>query len=170
MTDERIRCAWAVGDEELVRYHDDEWGTRPSSDEAWFEMIVLETFQAGLSWRTVLRKRTAFREAFRKFSVNDVALFSEEDVSRLMMDVGIIRNRQKIEAAVKNARIAADLIVQHGSLTNAFRNAEHADEILQYLSSTFVRVGKTTAESIAFATGLIPPPHEDSCFKSLQNA
>ena len=166
MPDDRTRCGWAVGDEEMARYHDEEWGSAPKSDDAWFEMIVLETFQAGLSWRTVLRKRSAFRRAFRGFSVNEVASFTEEDVARLLMDEGIVRNRQKIEAAVKNARIASDLIRTHGSLTDAFQLAKEEGDILQYLSSTFVRVGRTTAESIAFATGLIPPPHEDSCFKA----
>lgn len=166
MANDWIRCGWAVGDEEMVRYHDEEWGTTPVSDEAWFEMIVLETFQAGLSWRTVLRKRNAFRHAFRGFSVNAVASFSEEDVASLLMDEGIIRNRQKIEAAVKNARIASDLILAHGSLESAFQQVKDEEEILRYLSSTFVRVGRTTAESIAFATGLIPPPHDDSCFMS----
>ena len=102
------RCAWAGADGPnpdllMTAYHDDEWG-RPVTDEIeLFERLVLELFQAGLSWSTILRKRAAFRSAFREFDPVVVARFDEEDRARLMADAGIVRNRAKIEAAIGNA-------------------------------------------------------------------
>ena len=98
------RCAWAVGDPLYVSYHDEEWGRPRRGDDALFEMLVLEAFQAGLSWITVLRKRVAFRRAFAGFSIETVARYGDDDVERLLADSGIIRHRGKIEAAITNAR------------------------------------------------------------------
>jgi DNA-3-methyladenine glycosylase I len=99
------RCPWPVVDDPLyVAYHDREWGVPVHNDRKIFEFLVLEVFQAGLSWRTVLHKRENFRRAFAKFNFNDVADFTRRDVARLMKDEGIIRNRAKIEAAVNNAQ------------------------------------------------------------------
>lgn len=103
--DERARCAWVGDDAEYRRYHDEEWGTPLRGDRALFEKMALEGFQAGLSWITILRKRTRFREVFAGFDVEAVAEFDEHDVERLMGDAGIIRNRAKIEATIGNARI-----------------------------------------------------------------
>ena len=98
------RCPWPVFDDPLyLRYHDEEWGVPVYQDRKIYEFLVLEAFQAGLSWRTVLYKRPAFRKAFAGFDVRRVARFGVRDTARLLKDAGIIRNRQKILAAVNNA-------------------------------------------------------------------
>jgi len=105
----RARCAWTSGDPLLVAYHDEEWG-RPLHDERrLFEMLVLEGAQAGLSWLTILRKREAYRAAFRGFDPEVVAGFRARDVRRLLGDAGIVRNRLKIESAISNARAVLKL-------------------------------------------------------------
>jgi DNA-3-methyladenine glycosylase I len=103
------RCRWAGSDPLYLAYHDEEWGRPLRGDDALFEMLTLEGFQAGLSWLTILRKREAFRPAFAGFRIERVAAFGERDVERLMGDAGIVRNRAKIEAAVGNARAAREL-------------------------------------------------------------
>ena len=107
--DGRRRCAWAYGSPEYIAYHDGEWGRRVVGDDAVYERLVLEAFQSGLSWITILRKREAFRSAFANFSIEAVAAYSEADVERLLLDAGIIRNRAKIEASIANARAALEL-------------------------------------------------------------
>jgi DNA-3-methyladenine glycosylase I len=104
------RCAWVPeGDPLYVSYHDEEWGV-PSHDERHlFEMLVLEGAQAGLSWSTILRKRDAYRRAFAGFDPAKIARFGERDVERLLGDVGIVRNRAKIDAAIANARATLEL-------------------------------------------------------------
>jgi DNA-3-methyladenine glycosylase I len=102
------RCAWSSAgsarpDPIMVRYHDEEWATPCHDDIELFERLALESFQAGLSWSTILRKRDAFREAFRGFDPKLVAAFDEEDRARLMADAGIVRNRAKIDATIGNA-------------------------------------------------------------------
>ena len=100
-----IRCPWPTFDDPLyLRYHDTEWGVPVRDDRTIYEFLVLETFQAGLSWRTVLHKRENFRRAFAGFDVSAVSRFGARDVRRLVSDAGIIRNRAKIDAAVNNAR------------------------------------------------------------------
>jgi DNA-3-methyladenine glycosylase I len=111
--DGRARCPWAAGDL-YTAYHDDEWGVPLHGDVPLLEKLTLEGFQSGLSWIVVLRKRPAFREAFAGFAPEAVAAFGEEDVERLMLDAGIIRNRQKIEAAVGNARAVTALRERDG--------------------------------------------------------
>ncbi len=103
------RCWWATSAPEYVRYHDEEWGRPVRGDDALYERITLEAFQSGLSWITILRKREAFRAAFAGFAIERVAAFGDDDVERLMGDAAIVRNRAKIEAAIANARAAAQL-------------------------------------------------------------
>jgi DNA-3-methyladenine glycosylase I len=110
------RCSWALGTPELCRYHDDEWGMPVLGDDALFERICLESFQCGLSWLTVLRKREAFRAAFAGFEIEAVAGFGEDEVTRLLADSGIVRNRAKIVASIENARCALETIEECGSL------------------------------------------------------
>ncbi len=107
--DGRARCFWGGSTPDYVGYHDDEWGHPVHGDDALFERMCLEAFQSGLAWITILRKRPAFRAAFAGFSIDQVAAFSESDATRLMADAGIVRNRMKIDAALVNARVAADL-------------------------------------------------------------
>ncbi|MDT0341728.1 DNA-3-methyladenine glycosylase I [Streptomyces litchfieldiae] len=103
-----LRCPWGVAPEDYREYHDTEWGRPVRGDDALFERLCLEAFQSGLSWLTILRRRSGFRAAFAGFSIEKVAAFTEEDVTRLLADPGIIRNRLKIEATISNARVAAE--------------------------------------------------------------
>ena len=103
------RCGWAYGAPEYIEYHDGEWGRAVRGDDAVFERMVLEAFQSGLSWITILRKRAAFRAAFAGFSMDAVARFTDADVARLMADASIVRNRAKIDAAIANARAGLEL-------------------------------------------------------------
>jgi DNA-3-methyladenine glycosylase I len=103
------RCGWGASTPDYVRYHDEEWGKPVRDADGLFERLCLEAFQSGLSWLTILRKREAFRAAFAGFSIAAVARFGERDVERLLGDAGIVRNRAKIEAAIANARAAAEV-------------------------------------------------------------
>jgi len=109
------RCPWAAGDPLNMGYHDTEWGLRVSGEAAHLERLTLEAFQSGLSWRTILAKRQAFRDAFAGFDADTVAAFDERDVERLMADARIVRNRRKVEAAITNAR-ATVALREHGGL------------------------------------------------------
>src|SRR5271154_6099525 len=103
------RCAWAESDPLLRAYHDEEWGVPEYDSRALWELLMLEGFQAGLSWITVLRKREAFRAAFKQFDPEKVARFKEADIERIMQNTGIIRARAKIEATILGARIYLDM-------------------------------------------------------------
>ncbi len=107
--DGRLRCPWSLSAPEYLAYHDDEWGRPVRDDTGIFERLSLEAFQSGLSWLTILRKRDNFRAAFSGFDIGAVAALGPDDVTRLLTDTGIIRNRAKIEAAISNARAALDL-------------------------------------------------------------
>ncbi|RLK54628.1 DNA-3-methyladenine glycosylase I [Actinokineospora cianjurensis] len=108
MTD-LVRCAWGDSTPDYVDYHDNEWGVPLRGQDAMYERVSLEAFQSGLSWITILRKREAFREAFAGFIPERVAEFGPDDIDRLMNDAGIVRNRAKIEATIRNARAIGDL-------------------------------------------------------------
>ena len=111
MSKELKRCLWVKeGDVLMEEYHDKEWGTPLHGDNKTFEFLVLESFQAGLSWRTILNKRKNFEKAFAKFNPAKVAKFSHQDIRRLLHDAGIIRNRAKIGAAVNNAQRFLEII------------------------------------------------------------
>ena len=116
--DGRPRCPWAVSAPEFPAYHDTEWGFPVADDRRLFEKVSLEGFQSGLSWRTILVKRPAFREVFAGFDMTAVARFESADVERLLGDARIIRHRGKIEAVVNNAARALDLIEERGSLAS----------------------------------------------------
>ncbi len=104
-----LRCPWALSTPDYVAYHDDEWGRPVHGDRALYERISLEAFQSGLSWLTILRKREGFRAAFAGFDPAAVAAYDESDVTRLLTDTGIVRNRAKIEATIANARATLEL-------------------------------------------------------------
>jgi DNA-3-methyladenine glycosylase I len=111
------RCEWAAGGDELmVAYHDDEWGTPSHDDRHLFELLTLEGAQAGLSWSTILRKREGYRRAFAAFDPAAVARFSTRDVERLLADPGIVRNRAKVESTISNAKQVLAVQEEHGSL------------------------------------------------------
>lgn len=118
--DDQIRCTWCGNDPLYVKYHDEEWGKPVYDDKILFEFLVLESAQAGLSWITVLRKRENYRKAFANFDAQKVAAFGPEDVEHLLQDAGIIRNRQKIEAAINNARLFLEIQKEFGSFADYF--------------------------------------------------
>jgi DNA-3-methyladenine glycosylase I len=115
-SDGRPRCWWGASTPDYERYHDEEWGRPVRDDRGLYERMVLEGFQSGLSWLTILRKRESFRAAFANFDIETVAGFGERDVKRLLADAGIVRHRGKIEAAIANAKAAAELHANGESL------------------------------------------------------
>jgi DNA-3-methyladenine glycosylase I len=107
---ELVRCPWAgIADTEYARYHDEEWGVPKTDDRALFEKLVLEGFQSGLSWLTILKKRDNFRKAFHDFDAGRIARYGAKDIARLMADPGIVRNRLKVESTIDNARALLEL-------------------------------------------------------------
>jgi DNA-3-methyladenine glycosylase I len=182
VTAEQIRCAWATSAPEYVAYHDEEWGRPLHGDDALFERLSLEAFQSGLSWITILRKRPAFRAAFAGFSIDAVAAFTADDEARLMADAGIVRNRAKISASVRNARAAQELPEGLSALLWSFapagsrpRPATLADVPATSPEATamakelkrrgFVFVGPTTAYALMQATGMVDD-HVADCFRA----
>jgi len=175
---DRVRCGWidqsrlAPADFVLYRdYHDTEWGRPLRDSTALFERVSLEAFQSGLSWLIILRKRENFRRAFHRFDVDRVARYTDRDVTRLMNDTGIVRNRSKIEATIANARAAGDLDVDLGELLWSFappprpRPADLSQVPAVTPESTamakelkrrgFKFVGPTTAYALMQATGMV---------------
>lgn len=114
--DGKPRCFWCQSAPEFFEYHDSEWGYPVGDDQRLFEKFCLESFQSGLSWRTILAKRENFRAAFAGFDFNKMAQFDETDVERLVQDAGIIRHRGKIEAVINNAKRAQELVAECGSI------------------------------------------------------
>jgi DNA-3-methyladenine glycosylase I len=143
------RCAWGASTPDYTIYHDTEWGVVVRDDDALYERMTLEAFQSGLSWLTILRKREAFRAAFAGFVIDEVAAFGEADVARLLGDAGIVRNRAKIEAAIANARAAADLPDGLGALLWSFAPAKRRTR-----PRSFADLQATTPESTAMAKDL----------------
>jgi len=109
------RCTWPGNDELYIKYHDEEWGKTTHDDDKLFEFILLEGAQAGLSWITNLRRRDNYRRAFANFDAKKIAAFNEKDVERLMNDAGIIRNRLKVNSAIKNAQLFLEIQKEYGS-------------------------------------------------------
>jgi DNA-3-methyladenine glycosylase I len=148
-TPDRPRCGWATSAPEYVDYHDLEWGTPLHGDQALFERLSLEAFQSGLSWLIILRKRPAFRAAFAGFDLPTVASFGADDVARLLADVGIVRNRAKIEATIANAGAVLDTVPEGlDALLWSFAPARHERP------ATLSDVRATAPESVAMAKEL----------------
>lgn len=124
--DGKPRCGWCGNVDAFFPYHDNEWGYPVKDDIRLFEKVCLESFQSGLSWRTILAKRENFRNAFAGFDFNQVAEFDERDIKRLLADEGIVRHRGKIEAVINNARRAQELVAECGSLAAFFWRFEPA--------------------------------------------
>lgn len=166
------RCSWCSAAPEFFDYHDNEWGFPVSDDIRLFEKLCLESFQSGLSWRTILAKRENFRAAFKGFDFNKVAGFTEQDVERLLGDAGIVRHRGKIEAVINNARCARKMVDEAGSLAAFFwrfepdetqlpepQTASTCEESVR-LSKTLKKlgwkfVGPTTVYAFMQAMGLV---------------
>jgi len=150
-----VRCAWPGRDPLYLRYHDHEWGFPVADDTRLFEKICLEGFQAGLSWLTILRKREAFRAAFRGFDYAAVARYTPRTVERLLRDVAIVRHRGKIESTVNNARRARELRREHGSLAAYFWSFEpRAADRPRRLTWPVLRQLAKTSESTALSRDL----------------
>ena len=115
MSDTLSRCGWCTRDELYMAYHDSEWGVPVRDDRTLFEFLVLESAQAGLSWRTILGKREGYRRCFANFDPQAVAQFGEADIERLVLDPSIVRNRAKIKATIGNARAFLQVQEKHGS-------------------------------------------------------
>jgi DNA-3-methyladenine glycosylase I len=177
-----VRCSWAGSAPEYLDYHDREWGVPLRGAEAMYERVCLEAFQSGLSWITVLRKRGAFRTAFAGFDPSTVAGFDESDVERLMAEPGIIRNRAKIRATIRNAQATLDLDTPLDDLLWSFRPATPAprpatlaDLVAVTPESTamakelkrrgFAFVGPTTCYALMQATGIVDD-HLTTCFRA----
>ncbi len=178
------RCAWGASTPDYAVYHDTEWGRPVRDDNGLFERLTLEAFQSGLSWITILRKRPAFRAAFAGFDIATVAEFGEADVERLLADTGIVRNRAKIEAAIANARAAADLpggvakllwsfapeprAARPASFAGVPAVTEESKALAKALKRHGFRfVGPTTAYALMQATGMVDD-HLASCFVQLE--
>jgi DNA-3-methyladenine glycosylase I len=144
------RPTWAASDPLLQAYYDTEWGMPVRDEQGLFERLSLEAFQSGLSWATILRKRPAFRAAFDGFDPDVVSGYDERDVERLMADVGIVRNRRKIDATITNARATVALRADAGlaDLVWSFRPAETP------APSTYAEVPTTSPESVALSKEL----------------
>ncbi|AXB47120.1 DNA-3-methyladenine glycosylase I [Amycolatopsis albispora] len=175
------RCAWGNSAPDYAVYHDTEWGVPLHGAQALFERLSLEAFQSGLSWIVILRKREAFRRAFADFDFSVVASFDDDDVSRLLADPGIVRNRAKILATIRNARAVADLDQPLDELLWSFapesspRPATMADvpattpeshAMARTLKKRgFAFVGPTTCYALMQATGMVDD-HVTSCFRA----
>ncbi len=109
------RCPWPSDDELMIEYHDSEWGVPVHDDKKHFEFLLLDAFQAGLSWRTILHKRKNFKKAFSNFNYKKIAKYTDEDFDRLVNDAGIVRNRAKIKATIKNAQLFQEVQKEFGS-------------------------------------------------------
>ena len=179
---EPTRCGWATSTPDYVRYHDEEWGTPLHGDDALFERLTLEAFQSGLSWLTILRKRPAFRAAFAGFDIAAVAAFTPADEARLMADAGIVRNRAKVSAAVRNARAALEVTEGLSALLWSFAptgprprprtladvpatSPESVALAKELKRRGFVFVGPTTGYALMQATGMVDD-HVADCFRA----
>jgi DNA-3-methyladenine glycosylase I len=150
--DGKPRCAWSLSAPDYLDYHDNEWGRPLHGEDELFERLTLEAFQSGLSWLTILRKRENFRRAFDGFQIEMVAEYRAKDVSRLLSDEGIIRNRRKIEAAITNAKAARELHTRGETLDELIWSYSPDDERPAPRATTDLEA--TTAESKALAKEL----------------
>ena len=183
--DGKSRCSWCLGNDLYKTYHDEEWGVPLHDEIKLFEFLVLESFQSGLSWLTILKKRENFRKAFDGFDPEKVAAYSEKEIERLMQDAGIVRNRRKIEAAINNARCFLEIQKEYGSfdkyiwafvgfrsIINQWKNLQEmpaktklSDKIAADMKRRgFKFVGSTVIYSHMQATGMVND-HVVGCFR-----
>ena len=179
------RCGWCVGDDLYEAYHDEEWGVPVKDDDTLFEFLILETFQAGLSWITILRKRENFRKAFDHFDYKKIATYNQTKIDELLNNAGIIRNKLKINATITNAQAYMKIQDEFGSFSkyiwgfvdgkpikNTFKNYKDApantplsDAISKDLKKRgFKFVGSTVVYAHMQATGMVND-HEVGCFR-----
>ena len=151
---EKNRCAWCLGFEEYIRYHDEEWGVPVHDDHVHFEFLILEGAQAGLSWSTILKKRAGYRNAFAGFDPKKVARFTEKKIEKLILDPSIVRNRLKINAAVNNAKRFLEIQKEFGSFDAYIWGFVGGKPIVNKRKSMH-EVPATTNESDALSKDLI---------------
>ena len=164
--DGKTRCRWATTDPVLATYHDNEWGEAPVGDAGWFERLSLEVFQAGLSWCTVLAKRDGFRRAFHDFEPKIVAAFTAKDVTGVLRDPGIVRNRAKVLATIENAKVVLVLADEHGSFGEWVNSQPDDLEGQQRVyRQTFQFAGPQVVEAFLQSVGRVPAPHEPGCWR-----
>ena len=182
---EKQRCGWCVGDPLYEAYHDDEWGVPVYDDDTLFEFLILETFQAGLSWITILRKRENFRKALDGFDYKKISKYGQNKIDNLLQDAGIIRNKLKVNATITNAQAFMKIQEEFGSFSkyiwnftngkpikNAIENYKNgpantplSDTISKDLKKRgFKFVGTTVVYAHMQATGMVND-HEVSCFR-----
>lgn len=182
---EKQRCGWCKGDALYETYHDQEWGVPVRDDDKLFEFLILETFQAGLSWITILRKRENFKKAFDQFNYHKIATYGEDKIQELLQDEGIIRNKLKVRATVTNAQEFIKIQKEFGSFSDyiwayvnhkpiknkvtnykdAPGNTPHSDTISKDLKKRgFKFVGSTVIYAHMQATGMVND-HELNCFR-----
>lgn len=182
---QKYRCGWCEGDSLYEAYHDKEWGVPLKDDDTLFEFLVLETFQAGLSWITILRKRENFRLAFDNFDYKKIAVYEQLKIDSLLQDAGIIRNKLKVNATVTNAKAFIEIQNEFGSFSeyiwgfvnqkpikNAFTNYKDApantalsDALSKDLKKRgFKFVGSTVVYATMQAIGMVND-HETGCFR-----
>jgi DNA-3-methyladenine glycosylase I len=150
---EKTRCAWSTKDQLYMDYHDNEWGKPVKDDKVLFEFMILEFFQAGLSWQTILKKRENFRKAFADFEVEKVANFDESKVDELAQNEGIIRHRGKISAAINNAKLFIEIQNEFGSFSDFIWAYVNHQPIINHWNS-IKEVPATTAISDQIAKDL----------------
>jgi len=184
----KTRCKWCGSDPVYVRYHDREWGVPVHQDRRWFEFLVLEGAQAGLSWITILKKRPAYRQAFDNFDFNKVAKYNERKIQALLENEGIVRNRLKVRGAVINARAFIEVRREFGTfnkfiwsfvggepIRNHWKSAKHipvrtdiSDALSRDLKQRgFTFVGSTICYAHMQATGMVND-HTVDCFRYLE--
>lgn len=180
-----LRCDWTGSDELMMKYHDDEWGVPVHDDKKHFEFLILDAFQAGLSWRTILHRREGFRKAFANFEVEKVAKFTEKKLQKLMLDEKIIRNRLKIYGSVQNAKSFIQVqkefgsfdkyiwqFTNHKTITNHWKSmkdipakTKESDAMSKALKKRgFTFVGSTICYAYMQAAGMVND-HLTSCFR-----
>ena len=185
MSLEKQRCSWCGTDPLYLRYHDEEWGVPVTDDKTMFEFLILETFQAGLSWITILRKRENFKNAFDGFNYKKIAKYDQAKIDSLLQDKGIIRNKLKVHSAISNAQAFMEIQKEFGSFSeyiwgfvngqpikNNWKNhqdvpatTELSDALSKELKKRgFKFVGSTVMYAHMQATGLIND-HVESCFR-----
>ena len=164
--DGKTRCRWAATDPVLADYHDREWGEPPDDEAGWFERLSLEVFQAGLSWRTVLAKRDGFRRAFHGFDPQVVARLGQREVSAILRDPGIVRNRAKVLATIENARTVLSLAETNDSF-GKWVQAQPDDlaEQQHTYRRTFQFASPQVVEAFLQSVGRLPAPHEQGCWR-----
>jgi len=182
---EKHKCGWCLGDDLYESYHDEEWGVPVYDDAKLFEFLILETFQAGLSWITILRKRENFRKAFDDFDYKKIAQYNQNKINILIQDAGIIRNKLKIHATITNAKAFMKIQEEFGSFSKyiwgfvkgkpiknklksykeAPANTSLSDAISKDLKNRgFKFVGSTVVYAHMQATGMVND-HEYNCFR-----